>query len=264
MKYLSLALDYHYVEDYKEDDWDPSRSWLVRGRLGDISFLRRLESLEVPLPMLLGWDPADAPYLHEVLPRNLLHLGLRDDLLDWNREYHWTSWNSAVIGSLLDSSFHNTVDAGPVLSQLEKLGTSSETGLRTVTLLMSHGRFWPGKWLLVFSQIFRNTRMGMDEIQAKVLLRMGGESDEDNRDLVREITFSKDGYSHEQGESTCSVRYERLVTSVGGARHYQESLPNMVKSVTYWSDEDDYNKRHKLSFDIKEVRHPLRVFEGHV
>jgi hypothetical protein len=272
LKHLSIALDFHYWEDYKDDDWDPRNSWAIRGRLGDISFLEKLESLEVPLPILLGWDPADARALQEVLPKSLLQLGLRDDLVDWF-EYHWTPWNSAVIGKLLDSSFQNTVDASPVLSQLGTIAFSSETELRTVTLLMSNHHHWPGRWLSAFFQIFHDTKIGMSEIQAKVLLRMGDEDDDNTQDLVREMTRSGDEYCNDDlamGDipqycvmrpHTTSVTHEWPRTDRTQTQPHRDVSQDRTRVITYWIDKD--GKKCSLSYNMRELRLPPRIFKRH-
>jgi hypothetical protein len=239
LRHLSIALDFHFLEDYKDDDWDPKGSWGLRGRLGDITFLEKLESLEVPLPALLGWNPRGCPSLNEVLPTNLVALGLRDDLLDWIEQYPWTPWDSNVIGRFLDSSFHDTVECSAVLNQLRTIASNSETKLKNVTLLMSNRRLWPRQYLTQFTAMFNDTKIGIDGI--KVLLRM---DDEDALDLVKEITFQVD-FKEESW--------------------YQETLSPVERSqdqeVTFWVD--DTGRKRQLNHNSRQLRLPARTLTSH-
>jgi hypothetical protein len=279
LKSLNIALDFHYVEDYKADDWNPEGSWEVRGRLGDISFLEKLVYLEIPLPVLLGWNPKDALALHEVLPRNLLELSLRDDLVDWFEQYPWTPWNSAVIGKLLSRNFHKTFNGDAVLSQLANLASNGETNLQSVTLLMSKDRLWPGDWLTSFARVFDDTgKKGECGIQAKVLLRIGDDDDEEDHDLVREITFRADDCDddiHQIARSVLSswasidesyltdssfhTKPIREITIL--AKDRQEHSHDPVRAITFWANEDGSTR--KLSEYVRELRLPTSTFIRH-
>lgn len=53
----------------------------IQGTLTMLKFMPRLATLQLPMTMLLGWHPAFAPALAEVLPPALARLTLRDDLV---------------------------------------------------------------------------------------------------------------------------------------------------------------------------------------
>ncbi len=66
--------------------------WGISGSVGSLTSFTQLESLEVPFVVLLGWvSPPTGPRLADILPPNLRHLLLSNDLnffhkYEWNQE----------------------------------------------------------------------------------------------------------------------------------------------------------------------------------
>jgi hypothetical protein len=91
--------------------------------MGSLKSFTKLERLEIPLPVLLGWS-LDFPVknLRSVLPSGLKELCLRDDLVDGYKghTYPWTPWASEgrEESRNLDQYFETTVDCSPVIQQL--------------------------------------------------------------------------------------------------------------------------------------------------
>ncbi|RDW74901.1 hypothetical protein BP6252_06043 [Coleophoma cylindrospora] len=64
--------------------------WGIRGQMASLQQFERLQYLEVPLALLLGWSPQLAPALDDILPRSIQNLyitGHLDDFSNWE----WTA-----------------------------------------------------------------------------------------------------------------------------------------------------------------------------
>ena len=84
LKEFIISLSIYFLEDYKPEEGDPiwvHGVWDRRGWIKDLKFLTKLERLEIPWTVILGFKP-DFPNkkLRDVLPVNLQELCLRDDL----------------------------------------------------------------------------------------------------------------------------------------------------------------------------------------
>ncbi|KAI0394994.1 hypothetical protein F5Y17DRAFT_228456 [Xylariaceae sp. FL0594] len=94
------------------EERDSSEVVQIKGPLSTFQGFPRLHTLEVPIVMLLGWDPRQAPQLVDVLPPFLQTLKLtavfRDELL--NTEFTrvdpslW-AWDNAAVGAQLKTLF---------------------------------------------------------------------------------------------------------------------------------------------------------------
>jgi hypothetical protein len=71
---------------------DSGSEWGIQGSLGSLRDFSHLRYLEVPVTVLLGWsaEASVTQKLGEILPRNLRHLYLKDDLWYFD-EYAWDS-----------------------------------------------------------------------------------------------------------------------------------------------------------------------------
>ena len=93
---LTISLAYYCCEgsDVQELDLEwVDRLWERRGYMGSLRSFSKLERLEIPLPVLLGWNPDfSCKKLRDVLPSSLKELCLRDDLVDMYKgcTYPWT------------------------------------------------------------------------------------------------------------------------------------------------------------------------------
>jgi hypothetical protein len=205
LKDLTISVDYHIIDDYKPEDWDEdwiAGVWSRRGRMGSLRDFTKLERLEVPLPVLLGWEPP-GQNLRDVLPSSLRHLCLRDDLFDTG-DYLWTPWRSFVVGAELDQSYQDTLNAEHVLSQLRgylNVGDNNrhEPLPDEVCLKFQHKRLWPRRALDPFERMCRDAG-----ILGKVEVRMGSESyfERENCDLVEEVVLWNPKRPDEGGESS--------------------------------------------------------------
>ncbi len=63
-------------------------AWGIKKNLGSLQGFEQLQSLEVSIALLLGWDLESAPQLTDVLPSSIRRVCLRDDLGDF-LEYGW-------------------------------------------------------------------------------------------------------------------------------------------------------------------------------
>src|SRR5436189_5009941 len=88
--------------------------------------MERLEILHVPLYVLLGWNPADAPPLHSVLPPTVqeIHFG---DFVDSHHIDDW-EWTARHARDYLQVYFNS--------------GGSDRLSLKLLILM----RFWPRYW----------------------------------------------------------------------------------------------------------------------
>ncbi|KAE9965848.1 hypothetical protein BLS_007360 [Venturia inaequalis] len=272
LKHLSLALDFHCLEDHKEY-WHKrasSHCWLARGKLGDISFLEALETLEIPLPMLLGWDPEkDVSSLDEVLPANLVEVSFRDDLVDWIGEYPWTYLEPQIVGRESKTGFYDPVVVEPVLHRLKSLAVSSNTKLMSVKLLMSHGYLWPGHHLHALRSLF--TAKGANRhLLPKIWLRMDHEDSEETRDLVREIIIDTNliGNADLNDSNTASV-VPQWETAFQEFRYHTFKLTNKWENQLAMHEGDvDNGESEEMEGDFpllgsREMRIPLRTFTQH-
>jgi hypothetical protein len=172
---LIISVDNAYLtpEPVGDDQMDWACGvWKRRGHVGSLKGFTRLEKLEIPLPVLLGWTP-DFPNkkLRNVLPPSLKELLLRDDLVDMDIDcdYEWTPWyyrdsgdgsddgdNQSVDGyqdggeetpmdaDQLDERFEENCYIDPILEQLsDYLAPSIPRSLQTLTIKQLQGREWP-------------------------------------------------------------------------------------------------------------------------
>ena len=85
--FTSSALEVDWGGAYEQDD-----EWGIKGNIGSLTHLKHLKSLEIPTIVLLGWVVSEfTPRLADILPRNMNHLLLRNDLnyfykYQWNQE----------------------------------------------------------------------------------------------------------------------------------------------------------------------------------
>lgn len=70
-------------EDGLHPEIDGPVSWGIKGSLGSLKEFKVLKTLEVPLPVLLGWHVHRAIRLTDHLPDSLVELTFRADLSDW-------------------------------------------------------------------------------------------------------------------------------------------------------------------------------------
>ncbi|KAH0545403.1 hypothetical protein FGG08_000544 [Glutinoglossum americanum] len=189
LKELTVSVDYINVEPYPPDDYNPEwilGTWRRRGDMGSLRGLASLEKLEIPLPILLGWDPSKGRTLREVLPTGIRELCLRDDLID-NNDYRWTPWGPFVPGSNAGSSFRETCNADPVLDQLRGYFGNRENRPATRSVCLKHrqGRLWPSGAQDQFRALCREAG-----VLGKAVVRIGQERDpEEFRELAQEITL---------------------------------------------------------------------------
>jgi hypothetical protein len=92
LKTLRMSIDWYRSGIVNaESHWIwPEDSWSRRGAIGPLTDFNQLETLELPVHVLLGWDSERAPKLADVLPPNLRELCLRDDGVEW-QSYGWMS-----------------------------------------------------------------------------------------------------------------------------------------------------------------------------
>jgi hypothetical protein len=74
----------------RDGDMDRKARLGIKGSLGSLRNFTALKSLEIPLPILLGWHVYRARPLAELLPDSLTELCFNADMSDWGR-YKWMS-----------------------------------------------------------------------------------------------------------------------------------------------------------------------------
>jgi hypothetical protein len=167
--HLAISVSYFYLEseDYTVD-WTIGLAglWQRRGWMGSLQSMTKLERLEIPLPVLLGWNPDPSRKLRDVLPNNLRELRLRDDLVDWWFEgettYSWTPWETRFSGDP-DSHFRETVDCSPVIEQLRDYlipstrlhSTIEPLALERLSFEQIQGRIWPKSFVTKVGELCR-------------------------------------------------------------------------------------------------------------
>jgi hypothetical protein len=84
------------VSDQGGDFHDQRTTWGIKGSAPPLEEFEQLQVLDIPTPILLGWNYATSSSL-EKLPSTLRKLSLRDGLWNWTR-YTWNS--EAILQSL--------------------------------------------------------------------------------------------------------------------------------------------------------------------
>lgn len=109
---LSVGLDCYprVSEDNLSDEY---RKALYKPFLGFLKNFHRLQSAEIPITMLLGYNPSDGIDLRSVLPATLLELGLRDDL---SLSYHY--WVQLTIHERVQDLLPAHGEVTPFLSRI--------------------------------------------------------------------------------------------------------------------------------------------------
>jgi hypothetical protein len=83
------ATSYAKIKDHGGDYDDPTTHWGLKGSMPSLKDFKQLRVLELPTPVLLGWNGTPVSKLAERLPCALSKLVLRDDLWEWAR-YAWS------------------------------------------------------------------------------------------------------------------------------------------------------------------------------
>ena len=94
---------YHHTWVGERGKWGP------RGVLAGLEQFTSLEHLEVPLVLLLGWDPAIAPSLAKVLPPTLRTFCCSDTFDDWD-DCRWTEETDVI--TQIEGYLKDNVSAG--------------------------------------------------------------------------------------------------------------------------------------------------------
>ena len=135
-----MSLSFYFLEDYKPEEGDPLwvfGAWERRGWMEDLKFLTKLERLEIPWVVILGFTP-DFPNkkLRDVLPNNIRELCLREDLVtlpdDIYFSYRWKHFHGTMTKPYI------ITDCGPVIEQLEDYFFSGQ-GKSLRRLVMKYG-----------------------------------------------------------------------------------------------------------------------------
>jgi hypothetical protein len=71
-----------------QDDANLSAPFGISGSIGSLRCLAALKTLEIPLPLLLGWYPEESRLLSDILPNSLSELCFAGDLSHWEL-YNW-------------------------------------------------------------------------------------------------------------------------------------------------------------------------------
>lgn len=118
--------------------------WEFMGSIESLKAFKCLRRLEVPISCLLGWSLIESAFLHEILPTNLRHLVLRDDLAVWPDN----EWSIRELDTSLncehDYPLGGNADHGPVLRQLEAFLKQKGLQLETLTIYFPTEAGWTG------------------------------------------------------------------------------------------------------------------------
>ena len=101
IEHLAISIKF-FTSSALEVDWggayEEGEEWGIRGNIGSLTHMKHLKSLEIPIVVLLGWVVSEfTSKLADVLPRNLDHLLLRNDL-NYFQKYEWNQ--EACLGVL--------------------------------------------------------------------------------------------------------------------------------------------------------------------
>ncbi len=84
-----LAISVHFYSIVAIEVENGSEYWGIRGNLDSLRHFQILQSLEVPLIVLLGWSSSSKVRLADVLPQQIRQLCIKDDMADFCN-YEWT------------------------------------------------------------------------------------------------------------------------------------------------------------------------------
>ncbi|MCJ1252481.1 hypothetical protein MMC24_000287 [Lignoscripta atroalba] len=84
---IIISIDF-YATVGDELEWG-GRHWGIKGTLNSMMQFEKLESLTVPMVMLLGWSPSSMVKLADCLPQSMRELYITDDLVFFDR-WQWT------------------------------------------------------------------------------------------------------------------------------------------------------------------------------
>jgi hypothetical protein len=259
---LVVSIDYGYIDDYPPDSMDEdwvSGVWERRGSIGSLKNLHRLQRLEMPTCVLLGWHTwpitGKPQTLYDVLPPSLKELCLRDDMMD-HPDYQWTPWDSGVVGRNLASSFQDTCNPISLIWELREYINSIEhkakdegvtPSLLSICLKVQKDRAWKESWLYDLRNLCRKASF---PLSCTMRERMSGfltswkEWNEDVREIIicDSSTRSGDVSSDDDDEEEDNDNGNREL-EVGG----NESEGSVVEEESAWRTAIPSQRRRSTS-----------------
>jgi hypothetical protein len=257
LKTLRVSTDWYWTDDEKDGGWVwPDDSWKQRGRLGSLQEFEQLHTVDIPIHVLLGWNPEHAPKLRDVLPRNLRELCLRDDLIEWDT-YQWMFSQYRGLPRYDRVRFKGVTDPEPIMNCLEDyLDPKSRHGskLSSISLYQKKGCQW--SWKAQHLESFRSMceKAG---ITGKILMRIA-HSDQGDLALSRsdQDSWVPDGVD--------DVIWEAMTPNswyISGNYDEEEIDTDLVKEVTIYGSA---SQTHVEAHDVVRIIHmPSRVCEKH-
>lgn len=225
LTHLTIALDNAVWDQPNGEQTPDDEIWQRKGRLGSLRGLTALKRLEVPIFVLLGWDPQSCLSLGETLPSGLQELCFRDDLVDADArsEYLWMPWyhdtdiwavNDYAFETIEDITFGNRItnhqldhrwrrncNTSLIIGQIENYLSGSHK-LHTLIIKTIQGRSWPKESVQKLATICKRAN-----VVCKFHARLTNYGEEVRETIVEEL----DSSTHARGDLTQYKYNHRLI-----------------------------------------------------